>query len=103
VESQSILNSFRKVPVSRLAIKLDILKYMDLHPEEGGELAPGSVRIPLHQHTGAPATATVKVGDRVKAGDLIGEIPAGALGARVHASVAGVVTDVAGSVSIRGN
>jgi hypothetical protein len=29
------------VPVSRLAIKLDILKYMDLHPEDGGELTPG--------------------------------------------------------------
>jgi Na+-translocating ferredoxin:NAD+ oxidoreductase RnfC subunit len=103
VESQSILNSFRKVPVSRLAIKLDILKYMDLHPEDGGELTPGSVRIPLHQHTGVPATATVKPGDRVKPGELIGEIPAGLLGARVHASIAGVVTDVGGAVAIRGN
>ena len=103
VASQSILNSFRKVPVSRLAIKLDLLKYMDLHPEDGGELTPGSVSIPLHQHTGAPAIGTVKIGDRVKAGELIGEIPAGALGARVHASMAGVVTDVAGAVSIRGN
>lgn len=103
VESQSILNSFRKVPVSRLAIKLDILKYMDLHPEDGGELAPGSVRIPLQQHTGAPAIATVKVGDRLKPGELIGEIPAGALGARLHASIGGVVTDVGSAVSIRGN
>jgi Na+-translocating ferredoxin:NAD+ oxidoreductase RnfC subunit len=103
VESQSILNSFRKVPVSRLAIKLDILKYMDLHPEDGGELTPGSVRIPLHQHTGAPAFATVKAGDRLKPGELIGEIPAGGLGARVHASIGGVVTEVGDAVAIRGN
>jgi Na+-translocating ferredoxin:NAD+ oxidoreductase RnfC subunit len=103
VASQSILNSFRKVPVSRLAIKLDILRYMDIHPQEGGDLMPGSVHIPLHQHTGAPAIATVKPGDRVKAGELIGEIPAGALGARVHASLGGTVTDVGGSVAIRGN
>jgi Na+-translocating ferredoxin:NAD+ oxidoreductase RnfC subunit len=103
VESQSILNAFRKVPVSRLAIKLDILKYMDLHPEDGGELMPGSVRIPLHQHTGAPATPTVKTGDRVTPGERIGEIPAGALGARVHASIGGVVTEVGEAVSIRGN
>ena len=103
VASQSILNSFRKVPASRLAIKLDILKFMDLHPEDGGEFTPGSVRIPLHQHTGAPAVATVKAGDRVKAGELIGEIPAGALGARVHASIGGVVTSVGDTVAIRGN
>jgi Na+-translocating ferredoxin:NAD+ oxidoreductase RnfC subunit len=102
VDSQSILNSFRKVPTARLAIKLDLLTYMEIHPEEGGELTPGSVRIPLHQHTGAPAVARVRPGDAVKAGDLIGEIPEGALGARVHASLSGTVTDVGGSVSIKG-
>lgn len=102
VDSQSILNSFRKVPVSRLAIKLDLLKYMDLHPEDGGELTPGSVRIPLHQHTGAPAEARVRPGDAVQVGYLIGEIPEGSLGARVHASLAGTVTDVGSAISIKG-
>lgn len=102
VDSQSILNSFRKVPVSRLAIKLDLLKYMDLHPADGGELAPGSVRIPLHQHTGAPAVARVRPGDAVQVGDVIGDIPAGMLGARVHASLAGTVTDVDSAVTIKG-
>jgi Na+-translocating ferredoxin:NAD+ oxidoreductase RnfC subunit len=102
VEAQSILNSFRKVPVSRLAIKLDLLKYMEIHPEDGGEFAPGSVRIPLLQHSGAPAAARVRPGDAVKVGDLIGEIPAGALGARVHASLSGTVTAVDSAVSIKG-
>jgi Na+-translocating ferredoxin:NAD+ oxidoreductase RnfC subunit len=102
VDSQSILNSFRKVPVARLAIKLDLLKYMGIHPADGGELAPGSVHIPLLQHTGAPAVARVRPGDRVQAGDLIGEIPAGALGARIHASLAGTVTAVDSAVSIKG-
>lgn len=54
---------------------------------------PWEVRIPLKQHTGAPAVAVVRRGDRVKAGGLVGEIPEGALGARVHASMDGVVTD----------
>ena len=72
------------------------------HPEDGGELTPGSVRIPLHQHTGAPAAARVRPGDRVQVGDLIGEIPEGALGARVHASLTGTVTDVGSAVSIKG-
>jgi len=102
VESQSILNSFRKVPTTRLAIKLDLLKYMDLHPEDGGEFAPGSVRIPLHQHTGAPAVARVRAGETVNVGDLIGEIPESALGARVHASLSGTVTDVGSAISIEG-
>jgi hypothetical protein len=101
-EAQSILNSFRKVPVTRLAIKLDLLKYMEIHPEDGGELLPGSVRIPLLQHSGAPAAARVRPGDAVKVGDLIGEIPAGALGARVHASLSGTVAAVDSAVSIKG-
>jgi Na+-translocating ferredoxin:NAD+ oxidoreductase RnfC subunit len=103
VESQSVLNAYRKIPVARLAIKLDLLKYMDLHPADGGTLAPGSVRIPLHQHTGAPAVARVKAGDQVTVGDLVGEIPEGALGARVHASITGRVADVGDAVEIKGN
>jgi Na+-translocating ferredoxin:NAD+ oxidoreductase RnfC subunit len=103
VDSQSILNSFRKVPTARLAIKLDLLKYMEIHPEEGGELTPGTVRIPLHQHTGAPATAVVRPGQAVTAGDLIGEVPDGVLGARVHASLSGTVTEVDSAISIQGN
>jgi len=102
VESQSTLNTFRKVPMSRLAIKLDLLAYMDLHPEFAGDVRPAAVRIPLRQHIGAPALASVRVGDTVRAGDCIGEIPEGALGARVHASIAGVVTEVGSSISIKG-
>lgn len=102
VETQSVLNSFRKVPMSRLAIKLDLLAYMDLHPEFAGDVRPDAVRIPLRQHIGAPALACVRVGDTVRAGDCIGEIPEGALGARVHASIAGVVTEVGSVISIKG-
>ena len=52
------------------------------------------VRIPLKQHTGAPAVPVVKVADEVKAGQLIAEIPSGALGAMVHASISGTVTAI---------
>jgi Na+-translocating ferredoxin:NAD+ oxidoreductase RnfC subunit len=38
----------------------------------------------------------VAKGDRVRKGDLIGEIPKGALGARIHASIDGTVTAVDG-------
>ncbi len=100
VDAQSILNAFRKVPTARLAIKLDIAQYMDLKPRDAGELHPLSVEVPLHQHTGAAALSRVRVGDTVKPGDVIGEIPEGALGARVHAPIGGVVTRVDERVGI---
>ena len=97
---QSALRDYRKIPVPRLAIKLGISGYMDIHPRDGGAFEPGKVMIPLSQHIGTPAVATVKVGDRVRAGDMIGEIPENALGARVHASISGKVARVSDSVVI---
>lgn len=56
-------------------------------------LDPGQIlRVPFSQHIGAPSIPIVKVGDRVKTGQLIGEIPEGKLGAKVHAPVSGTVT-----------
>jgi len=52
------------------------------------------VNILLQQHLGKPSLPVVAEGDRVKKGDLIGEIPEGALGARVHASIDGTVAAV---------
>ena len=97
---QSAFRDYRKIPVPRLAIKLGIDRYMDIHPRDGGEFEPERVTIPLSQHIGAPAVATVKVGDRVQAGHMIGEIPTDALGARVHASISGKVAKVSDSVVI---
>jgi Na+-translocating ferredoxin:NAD+ oxidoreductase RnfC subunit len=73
---------------------------MDIHPHDGGAFEPERVMIPLSQHIGAPANPMVKVGDRVRAGDMIGEIPENALGARVHASISGKVARVSDSVVI---
>ena len=97
---QSALRDYRKIPVPRLAIKLGIDRYMDIHPHDGGAFEPERVMIPLSQHIGAPAVAMVKVGDRVRAGDMIGEIPGEALGARVHASISGKVVRVGDSIVI---
>jgi len=101
VPAQSLLNRHRKIPVSRLAIKLDIQKYLAIHPAEGERLSPAQVTIPLQQHAGAPAVACVRPGERVEEGAAIGEIPEGKLGARVHASIAGEVSRVDNAVTIR--
>ena len=55
---------------------------------------PTEVLIPTSQHIGAPAECVVSVGQHVQCGDLIGEIPDKAMGARVHASISGVVESV---------
>lgn len=48
----------------------------------------------MSQHIGMPAGPVVRVGDRVKTGDLVGDITKGGLGAPVHASIDGVVRQV---------
>ena len=92
------MREMRYIPTKRLMQRLDILKY-DTHPGMPEEtFVPERVAIPLAQHIGAPATCLVKEGDRVKKGDFIGEIPEKALGARIHASIDGVVTSTEGGV-----
>ena len=54
---------------------------------------PSKVYISVAQHLGAPATPVVKVGDKVKAGQVIAE-PAGFISAYVHSSVSGTVKSV---------
>lgn len=102
VAEQTQLREFRKIPTTRLAMKLGINSYMSLHPDFAGDFTPQSVAIPLHQHIGAPANACVKVGDWVSVGDCIGIPPEGALGATIHASIAGRVTAVDKSIIIKG-
>ena len=78
-----------------------------VHPREGANgkavtgvkaatrmQAPDRVYIPLSQHTGAPAKALVKKGDRVLMGQKIGEA-GGFVSAPVHSSVSGKVVDIA--------
>lgn len=52
--------------------------------------APAELHIPMSQHIGAHCIPTVKVGDRVLRGQIIGEIQNG-LGCPVHSSVSGTV------------
>lgn len=100
IEDAAMWREYRKIPVPRLAARIGISQYMRLDTPFAGELQPHVVTIPLRQHIGASATAVVKPGQAVRAGDVIGEIPENALGARVHASVNGVVDTVSDCVRI---
>jgi Na+-translocating ferredoxin:NAD+ oxidoreductase RnfC subunit len=91
----------RKIPVDRLIKGLYLTDWDVPAPLRGEPLRPARVRIPLAQHIGAPAVAAVKPGQSVRAGDVVGEAVENALGARVHASIDGVVVSVDDHVEIR--
>ena len=84
----------RYISTHRLMQRLDVAKY-DTHPGFSSDrFVPSRVMLKLSQHVGAPARPVVAIGDRVQEGDLVGEIPENSLGARIHASISGVVAEV---------
>ena len=90
----------RRVPTKRLMAKLGLTGFRNVGPLEERPLEPRRVVLPLKQHAGAPALATVRPGERVSVGDVVAAPAPGALGARIHASIAGTVRDVADAVVI---
>jgi Na+-translocating ferredoxin:NAD+ oxidoreductase RnfC subunit len=88
-----VMREYRLVPTGRLIARLGLTEWQDqVCPLDEGDYRPQRVSIPLKQHIGAAAVATVSAGDRVEVGDLVGGIPGEKLGANVHASLAGRVS-----------
>ncbi len=86
---------YRLIPSLRVAQRMGLAAWY--HQEASlslDDFEPDTVALSLKQHVGAPAVPVVKQGDLVTRGMLVGEIPEGALGARVHASIDGVVSGV---------
>lgn len=81
----------RRVPLSRLMLRLDLCGYDRPAPWREAALRAESVTLPLKQHAGVACRPMVRLGDRVTIGQRVGEVPAGELGAPVHASIDGVV------------
>jgi len=95
---------YRLVPSKRLVARLG-LKNFDLPaPMTDTQFAPAVIRISTRQHVGAPAEPIVTVGTAVQAGQMIGKIPADSLGAPIHSSIAGIVSEItADYIEIRRN
>lgn len=84
----------RHVPLKQLMGKLGITEYdVQAHFEER-EFQPKKVRLPLLQHVGEPALPAVKKGQKVKRGDIIAEPALNKMGACIHASIEGTITEV---------
>ena len=88
----------RKAPTSRLMQKLGLTGFRNIGPLSGLPLGTGTVGIKLKQHLGAPCEPAVAVGEKVSKGQVVGRRPVKdgqpALGAPVHASIAGTVTGI---------
>ena len=84
---------YRKVPMERLMARLDLTKYNKEAPLNDEVADVKKVRIMLSQHIGAPASAILKVGDKVEVGQMIAQ-PGNGLSVAIHASISGSVTEV---------
>ena len=83
---------YRLVPSARLLQRLSLRSLYKDAPLSLSVYEPDEVNLKLQQHVGMPAEPVVKAGDIVTKGQVIGEIPDGSPGARIHASIAGTVT-----------
>ncbi len=79
-----------KVPHHKNTAELEVVRM----PE------PKQVILPMQQHIGAPCTPTVKVGDKVAVGQVIGDSDK-PVSAPIHASVSGTVTAI-GNIKLPG-
>jgi Na+-translocating ferredoxin:NAD+ oxidoreductase RnfC subunit len=84
----------RRVPLAQLIIKLKLKDYDVEAPFNSEKIKIKVVKIPLQQHIGIPAQALVRTGEKVEEGQPIGKIPDGGLGANIHASISGIVTEI---------
>lgn len=91
----------RRVPLQQLIMKLKLQDYDVEAPFNSEKRSVKKVRILLQQHIGKPAKPIVKKGELVEEGQIIGKIPDGELGANIHASITGKVSEVTSeSISI---
>ncbi len=90
--TQHPMAEFRRVPMRRLIARLGLGEFNNVGPLVNHTFSPNKVNVLLKQHAGVPAVPVVKCGDRVRMGDLLAAPEQGKLGARIHASIDGVVT-----------
>jgi Na+-translocating ferredoxin:NAD+ oxidoreductase RnfC subunit len=94
------LMSSRRTPVASLIRKLNLSRFRNVGPLIKEMPRVARVVLPLKQHIGAPSKPTVRVGERVREGDLVADIPEESLGAKIHASIDGVVTEIGDAITI---
>ena len=84
----------RKVPIKSLTKKLHVQAYDLPAPLVAQTLSPNRLVLLLKQSAGTACLPKVQPGERVTAGQIIGEPATNALGAILHAPLAGTIREV---------
>lgn len=91
----SVWRPYRRIPTSRLCLRLDVAKYHSPVIVHELEFNPQEVFLALKQHIGLAAQAVVKIGDLVRRGQLIAAIPENTqISSNVYSSMDGTVAAV---------
>ncbi len=88
------VREFRQIPSNRLIMKANLQKYNQTPESITSPILPDSVSIFLQQHIGVPAKSVVKVGEKVREGQVIARVDENSLGADIHSSISGTVVEV---------
>jgi Na+-translocating ferredoxin:NAD+ oxidoreductase RnfC subunit len=84
----------RRVPLDNLMKKLNVYQYNTSTPYREDSPDTNTVLLKLKQHAGETAKSVVELNQKVNAGELVGKISDGILGANIHSSISGIVTEV---------
>ena len=89
------IRTSRLISSQVLIDRLGIRKYVkDSVPKNDMVFTPDTIYIQLSQHVGEPASAVVKAGDTVSAGQIVAQTAYEDLGTTMHSSIDGVVKEV---------
>lgn len=91
---------YRKVPVDRLEKRLEVDKYPHITPLSDFDGKVSEIKLYLTQHVGAPSVPVVRSGEGVTEGQLVADISEGKLGAKIHSSINGTVSEITDSYII---
>ncbi len=94
--------SYRQVPSKRLIARLGLRQWDQAAPMSEDTVHPREIRVSTRQNVGAPTQPIVALQQEVKAGQMIGQVPEGNLGANIHSAIDGIVTGIEdGYIAIR--
>ena len=91
----------RRTPLPHLVQRLGLSSLDRPAPLRALDLSPARAVLPLKQHVGAVGEPCVAVGDHVRRGDPVADVPAGELGVPLHAPIDGRVEAVAPEIVLR--
>jgi Na+-translocating ferredoxin:NAD+ oxidoreductase RnfC subunit len=95
------MHEHRRVPVKKLVYRLGLHDYDVPAPFTEDQPRPAELVFALNAHVGAPAEPVVRPGDTVRRGEVLAVPPDGKLGALVHSSVDGTVSQVGEAITLR--